>query len=119
MARDVAGCIELLAGSTCPEVSAVGICRSRVAWGADVPRAGDADRRFRRAEAVEPAFMREVGDVHRELYAEQGELYGENVRTQDRGCIAVTDAEYEAAVRARAASSSSGRRRRSTGSTCS
>ena len=56
---------------------------------------------FPTAEAVVPAFMREVGDVHRELYAENGELYGENIRGKVERCIAVTDAEYAAAVRAR------------------
>jgi aspartyl-tRNA(Asn)/glutamyl-tRNA(Gln) amidotransferase subunit A len=56
---------------------------------------------FPTAEAVVPAFMREVGDVHRELYAENGELYGENIRAKIERCIAVTDAEYEGALRAR------------------
>ena len=48
-----------------------------------------------------PAFMREVGDVHRELYAESSELYGENIRGKIERCIAVGDAEYAGAVRAR------------------
>ena len=56
---------------------------------------------FPTAEAVVPAFMREVGDVHRELYAESGELYGENIRGKVERCIAVSDAEYAVAVRAR------------------
>jgi Asp-tRNA(Asn)/Glu-tRNA(Gln) amidotransferase A subunit family amidase len=51
---------------------------------------------------VVPAFMREVGDVHRELYAEQAELYGENIRSKVERCIAVGDGEYAAATRARA-----------------
>jgi aspartyl-tRNA(Asn)/glutamyl-tRNA(Gln) amidotransferase subunit A len=46
--------------------------------------------------------MREVGDVHRDLYPENAELYGENIRGKIERCIAVGDAEYEAAVRARA-----------------
>ena len=49
-----------------------------------------------------PAFMREVGDVHRELYPENAELYGENIRGKIERCIALDDAEYEAARRARA-----------------
>ncbi len=32
--------------------------------------------------------MREVGDVHRELYAEHAELYGENIRGKIERCIA-------------------------------
>ncbi len=45
--------------------------------------------------------MREVGDVHRELYPENAELYGENIRSKVERCIGVTDAEYAAAVQAR------------------
>ena len=33
-----------------------------------------------------PLFMREVADIHRELYAEHGELYGENIRSKVEGC---------------------------------
>ena len=46
--------------------------------------------------------MREVGDVHRELYPENAELYGENIRAKIERCLAVGDGEYDAAVRARA-----------------
>lgn len=53
------------------------------------------------AEGLNPAFMLEVADVHRELYAEQGELYGENVAVKIERCLAVTDAEYDLALRAR------------------
>jgi aspartyl-tRNA(Asn)/glutamyl-tRNA(Gln) amidotransferase subunit A len=48
-----------------------------------------------------PAFMREVADVHRELYAEHGELYGESVAEKIERCLAVTDAEYQEALDAR------------------
>jgi aspartyl-tRNA(Asn)/glutamyl-tRNA(Gln) amidotransferase subunit A len=98
MARDVAGCIELL-GLDVPDVSLPDLSMA-LAWGADVPLRGTPVE-FPLASAVEPAADREVGDVHRELYAEQGELYGENVRTYLEGALAVTDAEYDAAVRAR------------------
>jgi Asp-tRNA(Asn)/Glu-tRNA(Gln) amidotransferase A subunit family amidase len=47
-------------------------------------------------------FQREVGDVHRELYAEHQELYGDNIRKKIETCIALGDGEYEAALRARA-----------------
>jgi aspartyl-tRNA(Asn)/glutamyl-tRNA(Gln) amidotransferase subunit A len=54
------------------------------------------------AEEARTVFMREVADVHRELYAEQGDLYGDNVAAKLERCLAVTDAEYEAGRRARA-----------------
>jgi Asp-tRNA(Asn)/Glu-tRNA(Gln) amidotransferase A subunit family amidase len=57
---------------------------------------------FPTAEQVSPAFMREVGDVHRDLYPENAELYGENIRGKIERCIALDDAEYESARRARA-----------------
>ncbi len=50
---------------------------------------------------IGPAFMREVADVHRELYAEHAELYGEAVAGKIERCLAVTDADAEAAQRAR------------------
>src|SRR5262249_11538391 len=46
-------------------------------------------------------FMREVADVHRELYAENGELYGENVAVKIERCVAVTEAEANTARAAR------------------
>ena len=46
-------------------------------------------------------FMREVADVHRELYAENADLYGANVAAKIEVCLAVTDSEYEAGLRAR------------------
>ena len=54
------------------------------------------------AEGTRTVFMREVADVHRELYAEQGDLYGANVAAKIERCLAVTDSEYEAGLRARA-----------------
>jgi Asp-tRNA(Asn)/Glu-tRNA(Gln) amidotransferase A subunit family amidase len=72
-----------------------------VTWGSDPPvRATPVE--FPTAEAVMPAFMREVADVHRELYADNAELYGENIRGKIERCLAVDDSEYEAAIRARA-----------------
>jgi aspartyl-tRNA(Asn)/glutamyl-tRNA(Gln) amidotransferase subunit A len=50
---------------------------------------------------IDPVFMREVADVHAELFAENRDLYGDNVRTKIELCLAVTDAEYEAALRLR------------------
>jgi len=53
------------------------------------------------AEAVGPAFMQKIRDVHRELYPENAELYGENIRSKIERCIDVTDGEYDGALRAR------------------
>ena len=94
-----------------PMALSVDVCASVL--GLSLPDAGDVrvacawggvrgePIEFPAAEAVVPAFMREVGDVHRELYAENGELYGENIRGKVERCIAVSDGEYEAALRAR------------------
>jgi aspartyl-tRNA(Asn)/glutamyl-tRNA(Gln) amidotransferase subunit A len=118
MARDVAGCVELMAvlapGLELPEVEladiglAVAWCehadplvRARVE---EVAALFPGSRRvaFPEAEGTTPAFMREIADVHRDLYAEQAELYGENIRPKIERCLAVTDAEAAAAAAARA-----------------
>jgi aspartyl-tRNA(Asn)/glutamyl-tRNA(Gln) amidotransferase subunit A len=52
-------------------------------------------------EEARTVFMREVADTHRELYAEQGDLYGANVAEKLETCLAVTDSEYEAGLRGR------------------
>jgi aspartyl-tRNA(Asn)/glutamyl-tRNA(Gln) amidotransferase subunit A len=44
------------------------------------------------------AFMHEAADVHRELFAEHADSYGDNVRPKIEACLAVTDAD---AARAR------------------
>jgi aspartyl-tRNA(Asn)/glutamyl-tRNA(Gln) amidotransferase subunit A len=54
-------------------------------------------------EGTTAVFMREVADVHRELYAEHAELYGENIRPKIERCLAVAGAEVEAAGAARVA----------------
>jgi aspartyl-tRNA(Asn)/glutamyl-tRNA(Gln) amidotransferase subunit A len=105
MARDVAGCVELMralvSGFEVPVVSLDDLSLA-VTWG-DAPASVQATRvDFPTAEAVAPAFMREVADVHRELYAENAELYGDNIRGKVERCLALSDAEYEQAVRARA-----------------
>jgi aspartyl-tRNA(Asn)/glutamyl-tRNA(Gln) amidotransferase subunit A len=53
-------------------------------------------------DEIGPMFMREVADVHRDLFAEHADSYGANVRTKVERCLAVTDAEHEAAARRRA-----------------
>ena len=63
------------------------------------PRARALD--FPLADGIGPAFMGEVADVHRELFAENADLYGDNVRTKVELCLAVTDAERQRGVQAR------------------
>jgi aspartyl-tRNA(Asn)/glutamyl-tRNA(Gln) amidotransferase subunit A len=115
MARDVAVCVELMR-ALAPAVSlpAADGLRVGVAWAdrcrplvrarlleAAAAFGSWAPVDFPIAEAVGAAFMREVGDVHRELYPENAELYGENIRSKIERCIDVTDGEYEAALEAR------------------
>jgi aspartyl-tRNA(Asn)/glutamyl-tRNA(Gln) amidotransferase subunit A len=116
MARDVGGCVELLrALAPGVAVSALGDLRVGVAWAdrcdplvrARVLEAaaffGDVTAvEFPTAEAVAPEFMREVGDVHRELYSENSDLYGDNIKDKVERCLAVDDAAVAAAAKARA-----------------
>jgi Asp-tRNA(Asn)/Glu-tRNA(Gln) amidotransferase A subunit family amidase len=99
MAQNVAGCIELL-GLSVPEVRLDDLSLAS-AWGGEVSAVRAVPVDFPTADAVVPAFMREVADVHRELYAEHAELYGENISGKIERCLAVTDDEHEAALRAR------------------
>ena len=72
-------------------------------------RVGEAAERFPRRrvvdfplpEGVGEVFTREVADVHRELFAEYEESYGDNVRAKIERALALTDAEYERGLRAR------------------
>jgi aspartyl-tRNA(Asn)/glutamyl-tRNA(Gln) amidotransferase subunit A len=50
-------------------------------------------------ERVGAVFMREVAESHRELFPQHADAYGENVRAKLERCVAVTDAELEAALR--------------------
>ena len=74
---------------------------------ARVEEAARAFPRLRPVQLPEPSefaytlFMHEVADVHRELFAEHADSFGENVRTKVERCLAVTDAEAEAARRTR------------------
>jgi aspartyl-tRNA(Asn)/glutamyl-tRNA(Gln) amidotransferase subunit A len=58
---------------------------------ADLPTADDS-------RAV---FMREVADTHRELYAENADLYGATVASKIERCLEVSDSEYQAGLQAR------------------
>ena len=53
------------------------------------------------ADGLAPLFMREVAETHRELFAEHRDHYGPNVAAKVARCLEITDAEAEAAARAR------------------
>jgi aspartyl-tRNA(Asn)/glutamyl-tRNA(Gln) amidotransferase subunit A len=119
MARDVQGCVEMM------EVLVPGFAASEPALADLRVAAAWLDRadplvRSRLAEAVAafggaapvstpgadgiaPLFMREVADVHRELWAEHAELYGENVAPKIERCLAVSDGEATVAAERREA----------------
>jgi aspartyl-tRNA(Asn)/glutamyl-tRNA(Gln) amidotransferase subunit A len=114
MACDVGGCVELMRALVPGFVAAkLGDVRVGVTWldrceplvAARVLEAaavyGAVPVEFPTAEAVSPAFMREAGDVHRELYPDNAELYGDNIRGKIERCIALDDATYAAAVEER------------------
>jgi aspartyl-tRNA(Asn)/glutamyl-tRNA(Gln) amidotransferase subunit A len=119
MARDVAGCarmMEALAPGFAPAELAlddleVGVAcldladplvRARVSAVAELfPHRRPLE--LPSAEGLGPAFQREAGDVHRELFLEHADSYGDNVRTKLERCLAVTDAEYDRARSAREA----------------
>jgi aspartyl-tRNA(Asn)/glutamyl-tRNA(Gln) amidotransferase subunit A len=120
MGRDVATCAAMMKalepGLDSTPV-ALGDVRVAVAW------LDDADARVREQVAesagcfprqaeidfppmpanIDPAFQREVADVHRDLFAEHADLYGANVRWKVERALAVTDEDYESSAAARKA----------------
>lgn len=120
MASSVAGCVELMQalapGFTPDTLESLEEIEVGVAWLDEADplvraRVEEASSRFPRRRAVElplvdpdeyALFMREVADVHRGLFPEHADAYGENVRTKIERCLEVTDAEVSAAVRLRA-----------------
>jgi len=115
MARDVAGCVEMMRVLAGLEPVETGRLRVGVAWteSAD-PLVRERIEAAARAlgDDIAPVdlplpaettrlFMREAADVHRDLYAENAELYGENVRVKIERCLEVTEAEAAAAADAR------------------
>ncbi len=53
------------------------------------------------ADDILPLFMSEIADVHRELYAEHADLYGENIVPKIERCLAVPELEALTAARRR------------------
>jgi aspartyl-tRNA(Asn)/glutamyl-tRNA(Gln) amidotransferase subunit A len=116
MARDVAGCVELLTAlvpgftAACPLDSLddvpVGVAwadeceplvRERVLAAVACFPQRDAVE-FPDAEGTQALYMREIADVHAELYAESSDLYGDNIRPKIERCLAVVDREVDAAA---------------------
>ena len=118
MARSVADCTAMLAtiapGFEPQELESLEEVAAGLAWTDSAQplvraRVEAAAAHFPRLRAIEvpfvedarTVFMREVADTHRELYAEQADLYGDNVAAKIELCLEVTDSEYEAGLRGR------------------
>jgi aspartyl-tRNA(Asn)/glutamyl-tRNA(Gln) amidotransferase subunit A len=113
MARSVADCVRTMQALVPGFAPAGETDRIAVAWfeHCEPPIRADVEAAAARlgAQAIEfpfpddvgPMFAREVAEVHRDLFAEHRDAYGENVRTKIERCLAVTDAEHEAARRRR------------------
>jgi aspartyl-tRNA(Asn)/glutamyl-tRNA(Gln) amidotransferase subunit A len=117
MTRDVAGCarmLEVLAPGFAPTELELDQVRVGVLWleladplvQARVEAAAERFEHRRRLDVplpqgLWPVFMREVADVHRELFEEHRDSYSENVSAKIERCLAVTDAEYARAAEAR------------------
>jgi aspartyl-tRNA(Asn)/glutamyl-tRNA(Gln) amidotransferase subunit A len=120
MGRDVATCAALMT-ALAPALPAAPVAledvRVAVAWVDDADpgvrvRVAEAAECFpRRTEIgfplmpanIDPAFQREVADVHRDLFAERPDRYGANVRWKVERALAVADGDYEASAAAREA----------------
>ena len=120
LAADVDGCERMLAalvpGFEPAELETLEELEVGVAWTqfADPlvrERVEAAAARFPRRRAIElplaedgiyEVFRREVADVHRELFAENGDRYGEDVRIKIERCLTVQDSEVQRAERLRA-----------------
>jgi aspartyl-tRNA(Asn)/glutamyl-tRNA(Gln) amidotransferase subunit A len=118
MARDVVGCVDLM-GALAPDLAvtrvdsledvSVGVLWADACAPLVRARVLEAAALFGRAESIAfpdadgtvAMFMREIADVHRELYAEADELYGENIRPKIERCLAIGDPEVAEAMHAR------------------
>jgi aspartyl-tRNA(Asn)/glutamyl-tRNA(Gln) amidotransferase subunit A len=117
MARDVGGCarmMQALAPGLGQEELGLEDLEAGFAWTeladpqvrARVEAAVELFPRRRRLDLPLPehfydAFSREVADVHRELFSEHADSYGDNVRQKIERCLEVTDAEYTRAAEQR------------------
>ena len=118
MAATVDGCAELMQalvpGFDAAELESLEELEVGVAWLDEADplvrsRVAEAAALFPRSRPLDfpldPSdyrlFMREVADVHRGLFPENADAYGDNVRGKLERCLDVTDGEVEAARRAR------------------
>jgi aspartyl-tRNA(Asn)/glutamyl-tRNA(Gln) amidotransferase subunit A len=117
MAGSVGACVEMMQAllpnfdvrqiESLEEVS-VGVAWTELADPLVGERVAEAAKLFPRTpplelplpEGVGAVFMREVADVHRDLFRAHADDYGDNVRIKIERCLAVTDHEYRAALRA-------------------
>jgi len=120
LATNVDGCERMLAslvpGYEAAELESlqeleVGVAWTELAEPLVRARVEEAAARFPRCRSIElplvdnatyALFMREAADVHRELFAENGDGYGEDVRIKIERCLTVSDAEVDRAERLRA-----------------
>lgn len=120
MAATVAGCVELMQalvpGFEPAVVESLEELEVGIAWLDETDplvheRVSEAAARFPRGRTVKfefpdpdenKLFMREVADVHRGLYPEYADDYGESIRWKLELCSAVTDGEVATAERLRA-----------------
>jgi aspartyl-tRNA(Asn)/glutamyl-tRNA(Gln) amidotransferase subunit A len=117
MARTVSDCVRMFEAlvpgfepATCESLGEVSV---GVAWLDDAEplvaaRVSEAAARFPRRRAldwpyprIDALFMREVAEVHSELYPENAELYGEDVARKIERCLSVTEPEASRAAQAR------------------
>jgi aspartyl-tRNA(Asn)/glutamyl-tRNA(Gln) amidotransferase subunit A len=120
MARSVAGCVTmmeaLVPGFRPVELDSLQDVSVGIAWlDAAEPlvraRVEEAAAFFPRRQALDfpfpvdpgPAFMREVADVHRDLFSEHHDLYGSSVRVKIERCLALPEEKALAAAAARQA----------------
>jgi aspartyl-tRNA(Asn)/glutamyl-tRNA(Gln) amidotransferase subunit A len=120
LAQDVDGCERMLQalapGFEPRELESLEEVEVAVAWTEQADplvreRVEEAAARFPRSRRLDlpfvpdetyVLFMREVADVHRELFAENADLYGEDVRIKVERCLTVRDADVGPAAAARA-----------------
>jgi Asp-tRNA(Asn)/Glu-tRNA(Gln) amidotransferase A subunit family amidase len=92
---------DLEVGVACLEL-ADPLVRARVEAAAEhFPRRRRVEIPDHESFGVGDVFRREAADVHRELFEEHAESYGDNVRAKLERCLAVTDVQYERALIAR------------------
>jgi aspartyl-tRNA(Asn)/glutamyl-tRNA(Gln) amidotransferase subunit A len=105
LARDVDGCEQMLSALV-PEYETHELDEADPLVHARVEAAAALFPRRRplelpHAEESYPLFMSEVADVHRELFAEEADLYGDDVRIKVERCLAVGEDEAAAGERSR------------------